>query len=114
MNAITCTYHCATCDRHFHSLEAFDAHRAGPWEARVCLDPEVDDGSGLLDGSGQPIKPRRFAALTRDGECRLTYADGRMLRLAPVTIWVLAGSLERARRRPRLRPGAVHASRGET
>ncbi len=44
----TCTYHCARCDRHFHSLDSFDAHRAfadplvEDWDTRLCLDPARD------------------------------------------------------------------------
>ena len=32
----TCRYHCRGCGAHFTSLEAFDAHRAGPMHARHC------------------------------------------------------------------------------
>jgi hypothetical protein len=36
---VHCTYHCGKCHSHFTSLEAFDAHRAGPYSGeRHCLD----------------------------------------------------------------------------
>jgi hypothetical protein len=47
MATTSCTYHCATCGRHFASLTAFDRHRTGPWEDRNCSDPEDLDMTGL-------------------------------------------------------------------
>jgi hypothetical protein len=44
--SVVCTHHCRPCGRHFHSLEAFDAHirrevEDGP---RVgCFAPDIDD-----------------------------------------------------------------------
>jgi hypothetical protein len=35
-----CRYHCRACGAHFSSLEAFDAHRVGPFFARRCEFPE--------------------------------------------------------------------------
>lgn len=44
-----CQYHCRQCERHFASLDAFDAHRAGSHTAprlsldgRRCVSPEHD------------------------------------------------------------------------
>jgi hypothetical protein len=37
---VTCRCHCATCGRHFTSLEAFDLHRDGEsTEGRGCVSP---------------------------------------------------------------------------
>jgi hypothetical protein len=35
----TCTYHCSGCGSHFSSLGAFDAHRTGDYDSRVCDEP---------------------------------------------------------------------------
>lgn len=34
-----CRYHCRGCGGHFTSLEAFDLHRDGPYDARECAYP---------------------------------------------------------------------------
>lgn len=82
----TCTYHCSRCRAHFHSLEAFDAHRQGDFNSndletgRQCVHP-LD----LLDADGR----QRLSTLTRDGECRM-YDDGSGTRIQrQVTIWTL-------------------------
>jgi hypothetical protein len=73
-----CTYHCSPCGRHFHSLNAFDAHHEHDetgWP--ICLDP-LD----LEDRDGKP----RLVALTHDGACRM-YADAEQY---GVTVWTTA------------------------
>ena len=102
MSRVTCTYHCAACNGHFHSERAFDTHRHG--EGRTCIEPLDDD---------------RFAALATDAKCelrRVPYTpleagnrqvypagwkpgDPPMQRVTePVTVWTLAARLEGARR----------------
>jgi hypothetical protein len=75
---------------HFHSLNAFDAHRKGDYASndaeigRHCEHPL--DLNGVL------------AALTDQGECRM-YDDGSRSRIkAGITIWTHAGDLARFRR----------------
>jgi hypothetical protein len=82
----TCTYHCSACGLHFHSLEAFDAHRTGAHSepvgsegGRRCLDPVELDG--------------RLVMLSDAGECR-TYPND-VKRTA--AIWTVAGKLARMR-----------------
>ena len=67
---MACTFHCAACGAHFHSLEGFDAHRAGDHATgRYCVDPDECD---LL------------VVATDDGVCRLVGGAGEV---APVTIY---------------------------
>lgn len=87
----TCTYHCSACGLHFHSLNAFDAHRTGDYAlndlemGRHCAHPF--DLDGLL------------GALTEDGECRM-YDDGSGVRVERgVTIWTHEADLARLRAR---------------
>ena len=74
----TCTEHCATCNRHFHGLNTFDAHiRTGE-----CVEPD-----SILNTKGMP-----FAQVwTEDGWCDLEkgcWHDGRRVKyMHPVTIW---------------------------
>ena len=54
---MTSTFHCSACGAHFHSLEAFDLHRAGDHAAgRFCLDPDECE---------------RLVVATEEGVCRL-------------------------------------------
>lgn len=57
-----CKYHCRACGGHFASLEAFDAHRGGPPQARACIYPD-DAALVELDGGkceiGHPLRPVR-------------------------------------------------------
>jgi hypothetical protein len=84
----TCTFHCRRCDRHFHSLKAFDAHReftdpaAKDWASRVCLNPAVDEMKPALE------------AWTRSGVCQIQY--GRDDEVVGVTVWTERGARERA------------------
>lgn len=55
----TCRFHCASCDRHFTSLSAFDLHRQGDYDSRHCADPAED---------------QRFVLRADDGECRICAA----------------------------------------
>jgi hypothetical protein len=67
---VTCTFHCSECQAHFHSLEAFDLHRAGDHASgRVCLEPDECD---------------RLVVATADGACRLTRG---VAELCPVVIY---------------------------
>ncbi len=85
---VTCTYHCSACGLHFHSLNAFDAHRTGdfgstdPDLGRRCLYPFDLDGT--------------LVALTQDGECRMHGVGGRVN--AGIRVWTHAGDLARFRR----------------
>lgn len=66
----TCTFHCASCAGHFHSLEAFDLHRAGDHATRrFCLDPDACE---------------RLTVATTEGVCRL---DHGVAALRGVTIY---------------------------
>ena len=75
----TCTYHCSACGLHFHSLEGFDAHRAGDF---TSIDPELERRCiHPLDMAG------RLVPLIVGGECRL-YDDGSGAAFErDVTIW---------------------------
>jgi hypothetical protein len=66
----TCTYHCAACDAHFHSLAAFDAHDPGG----RC------DVGATNRKTGLPL----LEAWTTAGHCDLSGQH-------PVTIYVMAG-----------------------
>jgi hypothetical protein len=67
---MTCTFHCAACGSHFHSLEGFDRHRSGDHATRrFCLDPDDVD---------------RLVVATTDGVCRLVRG---VPELSPVTIY---------------------------
>ena len=80
-----CRYHCATCGRHFSSLEGWDGHRAGDYaEGRYCVSP-LDLGELL-------------AVATGEGFCRISgehHDDGKPL-MEPVTIWSAARLIGRA------------------
>jgi hypothetical protein len=56
--------HCGSCHRHFGSVGAFDLHRQGPIEDRVCADPAT-----LLRGekSEHAGRPRLRAAESPHG-----------------------------------------------
>lgn len=43
-----CRYHCATCQRHFGSLEAFDAHRRGEFEPESTIEGRHCVGANVL------------------------------------------------------------------
>jgi hypothetical protein len=87
---VTCTYHCGSCGTHFHSLNAFDAHRQGdhatndPETGRHCVHPW-----DLLDKKGNAV----LVSLTEEGICRI-YEEK-----AGQTIWTIAKDLVRARER---------------
>jgi hypothetical protein len=86
----TCTFHCATCGLHFHSLNAFDAHRKGDYASN---DPELGRHcEHPLDLNGV------LAALTDQGECRISGAKHGGSRVkARVTVWTHAADLARLR-----------------
>jgi hypothetical protein len=75
---VTCRSHCATCGRHFTSLEAFDLHRDG----------ESTEGRGC----GSPLDEQRLVTATENGYCAISgeHDDGKPLTLDPVTVWVSA------------------------
>jgi hypothetical protein len=87
--ATTCTFHCSACGRHFHSLGAFDTHRIGDFGSN---DPEIrrrcQSPFDLLNPKGE----MRLVCLTEEGVCRAYEAAE-----APVTVWTMRDSLERAR-----------------
>lgn len=75
----TCTHHAACCNRHFHSLAAFDAHH-------------TEDGcdENAVNSNGKPL----LEVWTRDGWCMLqdrAPKEG----FHPVTIWTTAGLEQR-------------------
>ena len=92
MTSQTCTDHCAACDRHFHGLSSFDAHRVDD----ACADPEAVVGTHRDGSLYAPLK--RWTAA---GICRL----GRGGQEWPVTIWNMAldatqqAALDRLRRK---------------
>lgn len=75
----TCTYHCAACNSHFHSLQGFDLHRQGSFRdgSRYCEDPQ--DVKGLIK-------------LYEDADCDLARPTERN-----VTVWTGARSLSMLR-----------------
>jgi hypothetical protein len=78
----TCTYHCSACGLHFHSLEAFDAHRVGDFASN---DPELGRRcENPLDLDA------RLTLLTVAGECRI--GSGVDVK-REVTIWTTARQL---------------------
>jgi hypothetical protein len=85
MSTTHCTNHCTTCGRHFHSLEAFDAHRTGDHReplgseaGRRCIAPIE-----CVDGHGEP----KLVPLAENGVCRLGDAGAEI----GVTVWTQAG-----------------------
>lgn len=76
MTTQTCTDHCGTCDRHFHGLGAFDAHR----QDGECIEP-VQAVVTSRDGSTR----QALQVWTDNGECRLGL--GRQRITPNVTIW---------------------------
>jgi hypothetical protein len=58
-----CAYHCRGCDSCFTSLAAFDAHRSGPFDDRLCDLPgaDLEEHRGVCrisdadEVTGQPI-----------------------------------------------------------
>jgi len=87
----SCTYHCAACGLHFHSLEAFDAHRVGdhasndPETRRRCVHPLDLDGKLVL--------------LSEDGICRIGGPDVQV----GVNVWTHGGDMARLRASSRVR-----------
>jgi hypothetical protein len=80
-----CRYHCATCGRHFSSLEGFDGHRAGEYaDGRHCVSP--------LDLDGRLVVASESGFCASSGE----HNDGNVLVLHPVTVWAAARLVGRA------------------
>lgn len=83
-----CTHHCASCDRHFTSLDAFDRHffrdEAG-W-------PHCQDPAGVERSVRNPAP--FFASV--EGVCELSGTGGVPV---PALLWFRADAVERARRR---------------
>jgi hypothetical protein len=81
---LRCTNHCSACRGHFHSLEAFDAHRVGDFKS---TDPETrrrrrcEHPLDLRDADGE----MRLLAITETGECAM-YSEVQH----GVTIWASA------------------------
>lgn len=80
-----CTSHCSRCQRHFHSVAAFDAHRIGSYASN---DPETGRRCAHPIDLGE-----KFTALTNDGICSM-YAEP----ISGVTVWTLAIDLLRVRK----------------
>lgn len=63
---------CAACNRYFNSVSAFDKHRSGPAEARVCLDPAglgmVKNAAGFWVTERMPLKGEPRWAVSRPGD----------------------------------------------
>ena len=78
----TCTDHCATCERHFHGLGAFDAHRVDG----ECAEPSEVTVTAR-DSSTHP----GLQLWTDSGACRLSrgvYKNGQIVQInSPVAIW---------------------------
>jgi hypothetical protein len=77
----SCSHHCRSCESHFTSLEAFDAHREGPAGGdRACTFPELPKGAGWVERTGAcriagtPAIGVTIYALVRPGKYA---ADGR-------------------------------------
>ena len=69
------------------SLNAFDAHRSGPWDGeRVCW----------AEGSEDPLR-----IITEDGVCEMYMDYTGKGRKAPVRLWEHARDADRARARGR-------------
>lgn len=79
---VGCSSHCRACGLHFSSDSAFDAHRAGPMDARYCVDVhEERDKAGRL----------RFVARSSDGFCDVVHVED-------VTVWTLRKNMEAGER----------------
>lgn len=74
----TCTYHCGSCQRHFHSLRSFDSHEPGK-----CRKPE----KCINRKSKEPL----LQVWTEDGWCSLDIGGMKH----PVTIWQEYGAQQR-------------------
>jgi hypothetical protein len=71
----SCTDHCAGCDRHFHGLGAFDAHRVDG----ACKEP-----SRVKVTKRDNTKVQALQVWTTAGICRL---GRRGVVTEPVTVW---------------------------
>ena len=79
-----CRFHCASCGRHFTSLQAFDAHRDGDYaERRWCDNPAASRSK-----KGEPL----FELVSDAAVCHNTLAAV----LRDVELWGMAGARERA------------------
>ena len=88
---VHCTYHCPSCGTHFHSLEAFDAHRLGDHASNdALLGRHCEHPLDRIGKDGRTL----FIALTTVGVCDLSRPEP----LSDVTIWTLRAKLEAARR----------------
>ena len=70
-----CQCHCTACNGCYSGVAAFDAHRSGPPDARVCLDP---------------ADVKRLQVKTESGQCELGWPG----EVRAVTLWqVVPGGL---------------------
>jgi hypothetical protein len=84
----TCRYHCRSCGAHFTSLQAFDAHRVGPWSDRRCeLGDELAEIPGGVCRIEDPTRSRIGVTLYAhpDGEGIRSYFRGREAAHTPPT-----------------------------
>lgn len=68
----SCTHHCGSCDRHFSSIKAFDAHRVGEFEPKATIEGRHCVGLEFL----APKLAKKFKA--RTGVCDLTKGSSRL------------------------------------
>jgi hypothetical protein len=106
----TCTHHAGCCGRHFHSLEAVDAHRTGSYSepigselGRRCRSPlDLRDAGGAL----------RPEILSESGDCRISgaNADGTPRAGTHIRIWTAAGLTARRKALSELGANALRPS----
>jgi len=68
----SCTHHCRSCDRHFSSLQAFDAHRVGEFEPESTIEGRHCIGLEFHE----PKVAKQFKA--RTGVCDLMKGSSRL------------------------------------
>lgn len=82
----SCTHHCRSCDRHFSSLQAFDAHRRGEFKPESTIEGRHCVGLNFLDAK----LAKKFKA--RTGVCKLTKG---LSILVDVPIWGSSETLDK-------------------
>jgi hypothetical protein len=50
-----CIYHCSGCGSHFRSLQAFDAHRSGRADERMCWAESNEQAAQLVSATDHGI-----------------------------------------------------------
>lgn len=67
-----CRYHCASCQRHFGSLESFDAHRRGEFEPENTIEGRHCVGLEYL------TETSAWKFIAKPGVCDLTKGSSRL------------------------------------